>query len=120
MVDLDRFKEINDRCGHQAGDRVLKEFARTLREACRAEDIVCRYGGDEMAVILPDGTEESAEKYIRRLRSRLGDLDLALAPLPGLKLSVTIGYAVFPHEAETPEALVALADRRLFEQKRRR
>ncbi|HRZ66218.1 MAG TPA: GGDEF domain-containing protein, partial [Spirochaetia bacterium] len=70
MVDLDDFKSINDRLGHEAGDRALEDAAAILRASVRAEDLVTRFGGDEFVVLLPNATEESLAEIAGRIRRR--------------------------------------------------
>jgi diguanylate cyclase (GGDEF)-like protein len=72
LLDVDDFKEVNDRIGHLAGDRVLAEVAELVREAIRAADIACRVGGDELAIILPEAGERDAESLYRRIQLALG------------------------------------------------
>ena len=67
LFDLDRLKAVNDRRGHEAGDDVLKTFARILRETARKADLICRIGGDEFAAVLPETTAEKAEIFAERL-----------------------------------------------------
>lgn len=73
LFDLDNFKAINDTCGHQAGDAVLKNFAMLLQKTARKSDIVCRIGGDEFAVILPETEHSSVPKIIKRFFKILGE-----------------------------------------------
>ncbi len=72
LFDLDKFKQINDTCGHQAGDEVLKTFALLLQKAARKADIVCRIGGDEFAVILPETGLSNTRKFAERFLKLLG------------------------------------------------
>ena len=70
LFDIDDFKRVNDSSGHAAGDSALKHFAEILLATTRAADIVCRHGGDEFAVILPETNEESARKFVERARAK--------------------------------------------------
>lgn len=113
LVDLDRFKQVNDTFGHQVGDRLLVEVARRLRAACRGGDVIARLGGDEFAVLV-EGPELAADmrRLARRVQTvatrpfRAGDVDL----LP----SGSIGFAVFPRDGDGPDTLVAHADEALY------
>jgi diguanylate cyclase (GGDEF)-like protein len=113
-LDLDGFKQINDRFGHPAGDEILKEVARSMERAVREQDTVVRVGGDEFCVLVPETSWEDAEHLAKRLRrsvsGAVGGLDA---------LSVSVGYAVFPDEGWTPEHLIARADQAGIESKRR-
>jgi len=74
LVDLDHFKQVNDRYGHPAGDVVLREIGRVLPMALRPSDVVCRYGGEEFCIVLPDADGPGAEKALSSLAARLRDL----------------------------------------------
>jgi diguanylate cyclase (GGDEF)-like protein len=76
MVDIDRFKQVNDRHGHPFGDEVLREVARALGEGCRSHDVVCRYGGEEFAVLLPDTAPDQSAALAERLRASVAALVL--------------------------------------------
>ena len=78
LVDLDRFNGINDQIGHRAGDQVLKFFSQFLRVNLRQEDILCRIGGDEFSVILPDTDSQRAEIFFDRVKAKLDRIDLSL------------------------------------------
>jgi diguanylate cyclase (GGDEF)-like protein/PAS domain S-box-containing protein len=106
MLDLDRFKEFNDRHGHQAGDRLLKEAAGAWREVLRETDLLARYGGEEFAVILADCALLDAGRLVERLRSGTPEGETCSA-----------GIAEWDRE-ETPELLVGRADAALYEAKR--
>jgi diguanylate cyclase (GGDEF)-like protein len=114
-LDLDGFKQVNDRFGHPAGDEILREVARSLERAVRDQDTVVRLGGDEFCVLAPESTWEDAETLAERLHvaveNAVGGLDM---------LGVSVGYAVFPDEGWTPEHLLARADAAEIDVKRRK
>ena len=91
VLDIDHFKDVNDRHGHPAGDAVLRSLAHVLREACRTADVVARYGGDEFLLILPDLQLPGVEVVAERIRQRLATLTVAEAP--GARCTVSIGAA---------------------------
>ncbi len=111
FLDLDDFKSINDRYGHLVGNRALCRVAEVLRFSCRAIDTPARFGGDEFVVILPEADESAAEQLSRRITDRLArDTETPL-------ITVSLGVAVYPHSAETLEALLVAADRSLYAMK---
>jgi diguanylate cyclase (GGDEF)-like protein len=118
MIDVDHFKVINDRAGHVEGDRVLRAIAATLSGTVRGSDTVCRFGGEEFAVLLPDTSLHQAEQLAQRIvgslpkQCRWGEDDDKHEPV-----TVTIGVASSV-EASSGEALVRLADERLYVGKR--
>src|SRR5262249_24110243 len=106
LVDLDRFKNINDEIGHRGGDQVLKFFSHFLRVNVRQEDIVCRIGGGEFAVILPDTTAENAAVFFERIRGKLDRIDISIdGSRSRLALSFSCGLARFKQEY-LPEDLI--------------
>jgi diguanylate cyclase (GGDEF)-like protein len=114
MIDLDGFKETNDRYGHRAGDRVLRSLAACMREALRGEDIYGRWGGDEFLVVLPDTDEAEAERAAERLRRQAQTVDLSDLGLPdGVPMSIGTATAT----TMTAEDLVQAADLALYRQK---
>jgi diguanylate cyclase (GGDEF)-like protein len=120
LLDVDRFKQINDRVGHQEGDRVLVLLSGILTHGVRAADVICRYGGEEFAVILPHTDLEVAGAMAERIRERVATSSAQVEPpLRAGALTVTIGVAAFPAEAEDAEQLIAVADRRLYAGKAR-
>jgi diguanylate cyclase (GGDEF)-like protein len=106
LFDLDGFKEMNDREGHQEGDRLLRAFAAALVGTVRETDAVGRLGGDEFAALLLEAGPDTVEAFVTRLRERLPDELLASA-----------GAAYLPQEGSTPEQLIGLADKRLYADK---
>ncbi|MFZ5564920.1 MAG: diguanylate cyclase domain-containing protein [Thermodesulfobacteriota bacterium] len=116
FLDLDRFKEVNDRFGHGFGDELLREVARRLRAALRETDAVCRYGGDEFTVILNGDTWIDTETVAEKL------LDRVSAPytVNGRTidfLSASIGISIYPDDGADPDALVRQADRAMYHAK---
>ncbi len=117
MLDLDHFKQINDRDGHQAGDRALVAVARVLCDEVRESDLVCRYGGEEFAVICPHASLEQAHGIGDKLRRAVAAIDRDALEL-GQRLSATIGVAEYPRDADNHEDLIRRADRRLYRGKK--
>jgi len=120
VMDLDRFKEINDTYGHHVGDRALREVAGVLRAGIRPYDICVRYAGDEFIVVLSGCGGEEAER--KRLELQRAVDSLRFEPRPGklLPLAISVGAAVFPHDGDTYETLLATADSRMYRDKTRR
>ena len=116
MVDGDYFKSFNDTYGHLEGDRVLRVIATALKTCVdRAGDLVARYGGEEFAVLLPATTSEGALIVATAIRTSIDALDLAHAPAPSGRLTVSIGVACrTPNAALAPETLVEAADAALY------
>ncbi|GAB4565309.1 MAG: hypothetical protein Fur0017_02210 [Anaerolineales bacterium] len=117
MADIDLFKSLNDQHGHKAGDLVLKHLANIFTTYSRAEDIVCRYGGEEFLILLPgadlDVTSRRAEDWRRAFEQSKIEFD-------GKSLSSTLslGVAVFPQQGHTSDELVKLADEAMYLSKR--
>ncbi len=120
MFDIDNFKRVNDTYGHLQGDYVLKEVARVLKESSREIDEPARYGGEEMAVALPQTGLEGAYEFAERVRQRIEALHLPLLEGEGtLRVTASFGVASLPHSAKTDkDALVAAADAALYRAKR--
>jgi diguanylate cyclase (GGDEF)-like protein len=108
FIDVDRFKELNDTHGHQAGDELLRRVGRLLVENSRDFDTAARYGGDEFALVLPGSSVSDAFDVAERIRGVLGDADATLS----------LGVASFPLHADDATSLVQAADEALYESKR--
>lgn len=117
MIDLDHFKRINDRYGHEAGDSVLVSIARLLQEHFRDADVVCRLGGEEFVALLPGATSGQAESRAAELVARVRDVPLqhGCVRLPSITLSC--GVASYPQHAHHPSELLGLADKALYQAK---
>ncbi len=120
FIDLDRFKPINDRYGHDAGDAVLMSVAATIKRFARKDDLVARLGGDEFVILLPHTDLPGAESFRRRLQSGLAELDLARI-VPGAQrhdIGASIGVAVRAPRQDLA-SLIAEADQAMYDAKRR-
>ena len=114
MIDLDHFKQINDRQGHEGGDRALQLFAQTLGETRRTGDLVGRLGGEEFCVLLPQGPDGTASGFDQRLRKRLEQVTHAQL---GFALDYSAGAASMTHSDATLAGLMARADVALYRAK---
>jgi diguanylate cyclase (GGDEF)-like protein len=119
MLDIDNFKQVNDGYGHQQGDRVLAEVARVLRDSSREIDSPARYGGEELAVVLPQTDLEGAYQLAERVRQEVASLEVELVDGGAGTISVTasLGVASMPESAAEPGGLIAAADAALYEAK---
>jgi diguanylate cyclase (GGDEF)-like protein len=114
LLDLDRFKQINDRFGHASGDRVLARFAKLLRDTSPEGTLVGRYGGEEFCLLLPDASPEAGRLHAQRLCDAVRAVAFGLAT--ETPVTVSIGVASTPDGATLEELLLA-ADRRLYRAK---
>src|SRR6202795_1203365 len=112
ILDLHRFKEVNDKHGHPRGDEVLRAAATTLKKALRTSDSAFRIGGDEFALLLPQTDAPQSQALSRRIEMVFAEM------LQPLQLAVTVGMdhgvAIFPQDAEQAEQLILIADERLY------
>jgi diguanylate cyclase (GGDEF)-like protein len=118
MLDLDHFKRINDAFGHQAGDFALTAIAGLLRTHIRSSDIVCRYGGEEFALVLPEASSKSVRARAEDIRAAIKRLDLRHQDAPLGRITASLGVALFPDHADSPDSLLRAADAALYEAKR--
>ena len=115
MLDLDGFKQLNDRFGHAAGDDLLRDVAGGLRRAMRAQDTVARFGGDEFCVLAPETDERGTTRLAAKVTGAVRDVSVGMESVAG-----SVGVALFPADGTTAAQLMHAADERLLEAKRRR
>lgn len=114
MADVDHFKQFNDTFGHEAGDVVLREVAEAMRLAVRGEDIVCRYGGEEFVIIMPEMNMRSALERAEVLRRMIGDLALRFRGQPLRQVTISMGMAMYPENGESEDELLRSADHAMY------
>ncbi|MEI7744777.1 MAG: GAF domain-containing protein [Chloroflexota bacterium] len=121
MIDLDKFKTINDTLGHQAGDRLLREIAGAIMGAARDTDSAFRYGGDEFSVLLPHIDAHGLQNVAERIRAAVEAVGApgSVWANEGVPISASIGTASYPIDGSTPEGVLLAADRACFVAKRR-
>jgi diguanylate cyclase (GGDEF)-like protein len=117
MLDLDHFKDVNDSFGHQRGDAVLIELAGRIRAEARDVDTIARYGGEEIVVVLPETDETGARQAAERLCAAIRRKPFGDPGQPPIRLTVSVGVAVFPRHGSTASSLLACADAALYEAK---
>ena len=115
MLDLDGFKQLNDRFGHAAGDDLLRDVAGALRRAMRAQDTVARFGGDEFCVLAPETDERGTERLAAKVTQAVREVTVGMEAVAG-----SVGVALFPADGATAAELMRAADERLLDAKRRR
>ncbi|HQP09969.1 MAG TPA: GGDEF domain-containing protein, partial [Candidatus Omnitrophota bacterium] len=119
VMDVDKFKRINDTYGHTAGDTILKEFVIAIRKGVRATDLVGRFGGDEFMIILPTGEKAIALKIAQGIARIVEGTAIKVSPQLTLNITTSIGVATFPQDSMTTEDLFDKADQALYEVKKR-
>jgi two-component system, cell cycle response regulator len=118
LVDIDRFKLVNDTYGHEAGDDVLREFSARVRAMVRGADLACRYGGEEFIVVMPNTSMDIASKVAERLREMVEQKPFKLTSGQEITVTASIGIAETSAEGGTPEQLLREADRALYKAKK--
>ena len=114
MIDVDDFKSFNDTHGHTQGDSALRHISGLLKENCRKIDILCRYGGEEFALILPTNNKQETAPLAERIRKSIEEKEIL-----SHNFTISIGIASFPQDSLDKEKLVKKADQALYEAKRR-
>lgn len=116
ITDIDRFKSINDGCGHHGGDQVLREVSRRLRKKVRGFDMACRFGGEEFVIVMPDTDVEAAEKVAERIRAEIADAPFSV-DAKSLSVTISIGVSSLKAGADSAPDLLKRADVALYEAK---
>ena len=117
IIDIDFFKKVNDSYGHQAGDDILKKLSERLIKEVRSVDYVCRYGGEEMAIILPETDVMDAQHTANRIKNAVSALPYDIGNENRISVTVSIGVSNCPLHADSDTFLIAAADRALYEAK---
>ena len=119
FMDINGLKPVNDSYGHSAGDRLLIETARRLRERLRAYDYAARVGGDEFLAILPEVSREDLALAVVSMKAAIAETAMEVADGVHAKVTISIGSAMYPYDGLDPEDLVNLSDQRMYEEKER-
>ena len=119
VMDIDKFKRINDTHGHAVGDTILKEFVIAVRKGVRATDLIGRFGGDEFMIVLPTGEKDKALKIAESIARIVEGTAIRVNPQLTLNITASIGVATFPDDSTTAEDLFDKADQALYQVKRR-
>jgi len=114
LLDIDNFKRLNDTYGHQTGDDVLQDLARTLTSHSRETDVVVRYGGEEFIIILPNTAEEEATALAGRILHAVQETKIKISPSENVSITLSGGIATFPQNAASARVLLNAADRALY------
>ena len=114
LIDIDFFKKFNDNYGHQAGDAVLKQVAETLKRTVRSSDLVARYGGEEMAIVLDNADLDEALIIANKVCKTVANKPFKLSETVEKHVTITVGVATFPQHGDVPAALIEFADKCLY------
>ena len=117
LIDIDFFKKFNDTYGHQAGDAVLKQVAQKLKKNVRSTDFVCRYGGEEMTIILPNADKDEAIITAQKICQTIAEREFKLGNDKESKVTISLGVATFPQDGDRPIAIIEHADKCLYSAK---
>lgn len=117
IIDIDFFKKFNDTYGHQSGDAVLRQVAQILKRNVRATDVVCRYGGEEMSIILPNAGKDEAITTAEKICTIVSQKIFKLNNDKETHVTISLGVSTYPFDGETPSELIEAADKRLYNAK---
>ena len=117
LIDIDFFKKFNDTHGHQSGDAVLRQVAQTIKKNIRTSDIPCRYGGEEMSIILTNTKKEDAITTAKKVWSAIRERKFELADGSWANVTISVGVASMPDNGKTPQELIEFADKCLYKAK---
>lgn len=117
LIDIDFFKNFNDAHGHQSGDAVLRQVAQTIKRNIRTSDIACRYGGEEMSIILTNTKKEDAITTAKKIWSAIREKKFELADGTRTNVTISVGVAGMPDDGKTPQEIIEYADKCLYKAK---
>lgn len=117
MVDVDHFKDYNDRYGHLVGDAILKEISKTIKENTRSIDLLGRYGGEEFSIVLAETDKEGAKFAAERIRSSIENKNIRVYD-EDLKVTISVGVSTYPLDGSKPLALIERSDEALYQAKK--
>ncbi len=117
ILDIDFFKKFNDQYGHQIGDEVLRTVSNILKKNTRTTDYVCRYGGEEMSIILPQTSKTEALINAQRICDAVANTPLKISNNKEVNITISLGVSTFPENGETPQKLIEYADQALYNAK---
>ena len=118
LMDIDKFKKLNDTYGHQSGDHVLVEMARILVSGLRESDSVVRFGGEEFLILLPGASKENAMHILEKIRASIEELPFYLnGRKEKVRVTASFGLASYPDDTGDVQKLISLADERLYQAK---
>lgn len=117
MMDIDHFKKFNDTFGHDAGDHVLKTLSSTFHSKVRFEDIVCRFGGEEFVVIMPEADLSVTRNRAEEIRQTVHSLELMYDGKPLGQVTISIGVAIYPDHGDSGTDIILRADKALYQAK---
>ena len=114
MLDLDHFKKFNDTFGHEAGDALLRAVSDCVQRNTRSSDVACRFGGEELLLIMPESPLDDTLRRAEQLRDEIRDLHVSYSGQLLGSVSASLGIAAFPEHGQSSEELLASADRALY------
>jgi diguanylate cyclase (GGDEF)-like protein len=117
MADVDNFKRHNDTYGHPSGDAALRVIANVMLDNTRGLDVVARYGGEEFVIVLPETDEDGAATVADTIRRRVENVEVPVPDSTTVRLSISVGIALYPRDADTANALIRAADQALYRAK---
>jgi two-component system, cell cycle response regulator len=114
MFDVDKFKQVNDQYGHSAGNKLLKAVSQAVLELSRDSDLLARYGGDEFEIVLPHTDKEGGLVYAQKIREKVEAMEVEVEPGVKARVTLSIGLATYPKDAQNASELQAASDKALY------